>query len=369
MGVNHSTPIPNPQEFDCQISEASSTSTKVVASLDDTAASCRFDFNDDGDFVTASDNDTITKSNVVSLSDEMKCCERPGQFYGMTLYNDKHTNAMNLVPMAEPPVTNRKSSTTTKNTPAAPSAALQQQKKQQQQQNQRLSKLQDEEPFFEASESADDDGSIDIIQAGIIDAMSTADDTDSGSVNSDADSCYTLSEGWRVTGQMDALGGRLFLRGARNQLVAMVVRTLKGYLILGRQPLYEGQYPHKKILVDDKFMYEHALIKKKPISLLRLGSTWMIERPKPPSKDDANEQQSQQYYQYVANSCGPMFSSNMIRVNEVSSGKPCALVSQYFANNDVLDSRWDLLVGPGVDPCLMVCFVGILNKGMGKTAP
>ena len=405
-----------------------------------------------------------------------------GQLVGITMYNDKRTNNMNLIPMSQQQklVLNKttksdsnngnssnKQETSTYSSSSSPSrspSSTPTSSPTSLQKRMMLPLLKDEEPFFEDrshNHSIDDVDDVDVdddddddvnveddLEGEIIfedyNDRSSCDDDSHNSRNSNSNSnpdvvcpdpsyseskepetddttdnnnattafeSYLLKEGWKLTGQMDVLGGRLFLRrgGGRhhkkkNQLVAMVVRTLnKGYVVLGRQPFYHGQRPSQKHSIrignDDtkkKYMYEHAIIRKK--LSLSLRSTWTIERPMmKPTANGRLQQEERYYHQYVATSCGggSMFSGvstyhrrNMIRVNEVLSGKPCALIQQYFANNDVLQSRYDLLlattttggttptggssgtttvVGTAADPCLMVCFVGILNKGMGKT--
>ena len=148
-------------------------------------------------------------------------------------------------------------------------------------------------------------------------------------------------DGWHVSGHMDALGGRLKLFDRHRHLVAAVEHTLRGYLILGRVPMYQDQQP-----------YHNMYIWAKVYRSNRLGLQFIIQR------EDTKDK-------YVADACGEVFGPRMIRILN-PNGKACAFARQHFPEGAVTDSRWDLLVGPGVCPSLMICFVSLFNRTMGS---
>ena len=410
MGLNHSTPIPTAEEFNYQPqhhnlyrqrqyyqNRCRSKRISLHNLLPHKKKKPNRNNSNDDEFKEVNEEQIF-----VSLSDEMKSCTKPGEFYGITLHNDPITNQMLLKPMntnskltnATPIVTN----TTTTNSsspnstskvlipppppsPSPPSSPLPPPP---------FMMDDEDDDHDDVASFADNDNSSNNNVGGMNGGKHGHHDTGSSeylvrnkhndSDRSDDDdyinendaaaavaaaaaggnpAATPQSAGWRVTGQMDVIGGRLYLRGSRNQLVAVVVRKFGGYLILGRTPMFPGQMPNRKYRVDDKYMYPWVTIRSvpKPTSFFVpfLSSTWMIQR------HDIHD------LQYIATSCGPLFGSRMLRISERSSGKPISLIKQYFVNDDIHNCKWDLLVGPGICPCLMVCFVGILNKSMGKS--
>jgi hypothetical protein len=126
----------------------------------------------------------------------------------------------------------------------------------------------------------------------------------------------------------------------------------KGYVILGRTPAYEGQRRHK-LIVQHELLYTWLTVKHKSLSL-----KYVIQREEPDNKTVS-----------VSDECGARFlGSRMVQISEDKSGRPCALIRQLFEKGAVTDPRWDLMVGPGICPCAMICFVAIINKSMGRAA-
>jgi hypothetical protein len=157
----------------------------------------------------------------------------------------------------------------------------------------------------------------------------------------------SVGDGWRMTGQMDTFGGNVILRDCKGELVAVVVRQVSGYVMLGRTPSYTGQRRHRKI-VDHQLLYPWVTVTKNPLS-----SKYRIKR------EDTK-------VTYVSEDCGPLFGARMLRISKESSGRPCAFIRQYFENGLITESSWDVMMGPDICPSMMVCFVAIVNKDMGK---
>ena len=276
------------------------------------------DFDYDPFTQTTKDVDGRTSENeangIPSLSDDLPCSDSRGQFYGIhfkNLSSDVRHNSMILstIPGASPPRIVGRTTAATTGTSTAPDAT---------------------------NTAADDDDEEDM-------------QTDAAFVAAPppAPQPSRSADGWRVNGRMDAFSGRLVLRDKHGKLVAVVECTTSCYLILGRTMMYPGQ-PPKHNTSDGKPLYVWASI----YHSRRLGLQFIIEREDNKAK-------------YVADACGDVFGPRMIRILS-PNGKACAFARQYFPDGAVTDSRWDLLVGPGVDPSIMICFVSILNRYMGS---
>ena len=265
---------------------------------------------------TSENNNTVNASSGPCLSKDLPWSDSRGQFYGIhfkNLSSDVKDNSMILstIPGASPPRIVGQQTTTTRTATTTPDAT----------------------PTTAANNDDYSDGDV---QTHV--AAQTPQPPRPPSCSAD---------GWHVNGHMDAFGGRLVVRDRHGKLVAVVECTTSCYLILGLATMYPGQ-PPKHNTSDGKPLYVWARI----YHSRRLGLQFIIEREDTKAK-------------YVADACGEVFGPRMIRIVS-PTGKACGFARQYFPDGVVTDSRWDLLVGPGVDPSIMICFVAILNRYMGS---
>jgi hypothetical protein len=156
-----------------------------------------------------------------------------------------------------------------------------------------------------------------------------------------------FGDGWCISGRMDHLGGRVILRNKEALMVAAVLRQSRGYAILSTSPAYSGQ--PRRSFIHKKAMYPMATVSYKRSAF---SSKFIILR---------HDTQTT----YVADNCGRLFGTRVLRISEQDSGKQCGHIRHGFESGDLSKSRWQIHAGAGFCPCLMICFVATINKSLG----
>jgi hypothetical protein len=171
-------------------------------------------------------------------------------------------------------------------------------------------------------------------------------DRRSSSSSSSAPPLLFLADGWSIAGTLDGWGGKLRLRNPKNKLIAVIEERKffkAGYAILAPMPMYPGQRPYRKRAAPHADLYVWAIVKQNVSSTHRIQ--WSIRRQDTHEKYMADEKRN-----------GP----SVVRILDEKTGTKCA-----FAKKDKNANQWDLMVGPNVCPCLMVCVIAIV-KGVGE---
>jgi outer membrane protein assembly factor BamB len=140
--------------------------------------------------------------------------------------------------------------------------------------------------------------------------------------------------------QVVGIRGRYFLRNKDGEAIGVTIpmlgrmpRTLKIY---GFEPYTQGQKPSKKQLHEGKTLYPWAEVVDQKYSV----------QTKMTMADGTI---------YIANRIGAY------KLSVTRNGQVCASLrsQQFFRNFEKL--KWDVIIGPGIDPCLIIAFVTCVN--------
>jgi outer membrane protein assembly factor BamB len=144
--------------------------------------------------------------------------------------------------------------------------------------------------------------------------------------------------------QVVGIRGRYFLRNKDGEAIGVTIpmlgrmpRTLKIY---GFEPYTQGQKPSKKQLHEGKTLYPWAEVVDQKYSV----------QTKMTMADGTI---------YIANRIGAYIGAHKLSVTR--NGQVCASLrsQQFFRNFEKL--KWDVIIGPGIDPCLIIAFVTCVN--------
>lgn len=148
-----------------------------------------------------------------------------------------------------------------------------------------------------------------------------------------------------VKGKSFSLRDKMFLHNKNGEVVAVMMKMFlksweNSYKIYGFTPFTEGQEPSKNHTHDDKPLYEYALCKNKFFSVRKTMKTY-------------------DGVKYVMDGCGPIFDYRQMRI--ARDDKPAVHCKELnigiFKGN-----QWEIKIGPGIDPALIVCFCAIMDE-------
>ncbi|KAL3937391.1 MAG: hypothetical protein SGBAC_007502 [Bacillariaceae sp.] len=162
---------------------------------------------------------------------------------------------------------------------------------------------------------------------------------------------------WKIKGRMDGLGGRAILQ-ENGKVLAVVVSERIGrysaYKLLFPTPRFPTQKSHR-MRIKDQPLYECMTIRKtsyfsKDFVITGLGGGGGVD-------DDID------YVVHESSRFGPL----QLKVYEKDSKRCCGAVRQFFENDDVSSSSWQVRADRDINPKFMICLTAIANKSMGKS--
>lgn len=118
------------------------------------------------------------------------------------------------------------------------------------------------------------------------------------------------------------------------------MRSRTSFKIYGFQPLYQGQSPSEQPSDDGRPLFTWAEVRKRGFSM-----QYVMKATDGPV--------------YVADRVGTVFGPMQFKLQR--DGKTCA--SMQLDPGPRIFSRkvWDIKIAPGIDPCLILCFVAIVE--------
>lgn len=147
-----------------------------------------------------------------------------------------------------------------------------------------------------------------------------------------------------VNNKMLSLRDKMMLRNQEGEVVAVMLRMLmkweNTYKIYGLKPYFRGQFPSQKQKHDDKPLYEWAKCKENKMTTQITMTT--VDGVK-----------------YATDYVGPISIYRRIRITR--DKKPAVLCKEL--NLGVIEgTQWEIRIGPGNDPALMIAFVAIFYE-------
>mmetsp|Transcript_13030 Transcript_13030/g.28215 ORF Transcript_13030/g.28215 Transcript_13030/m.28215 type:complete len:233 (-) Transcript_13030:45-743(-) len=149
-----------------------------------------------------------------------------------------------------------------------------------------------------------------------------------------------------IKGRAVSIRDRMVVQDSRTKapvavILGMILKFETQYKIYTFEPNFEGQEPSENLKHDDRDLYEWAKCKDKFFSVRKTMKTV-----------DGVE--------YVMDGCGPIFT--WYRQMVISrNGKPCMHCKEI--NLGIAQgNQWELRIGPGIDPVLMVAFVAVMDE-------
>lgn len=147
-----------------------------------------------------------------------------------------------------------------------------------------------------------------------------------------------------VKGKVMTIRDKMILRNQNGEELAILLKMHfkweTTFKIYGYTPYVEGQAPSENQTYDDKPLYEWAKCKDKFFSIRKTMTM-----------ADGVE--------YVTDGVGPMMDLRQIRITR--NGLPCVHMKEInmgiFTGN-----QWEIIIGPGIDPCLIVAFAAIMDE-------
>lgn len=137
---------------------------------------------------------------------------------------------------------------------------------------------------------------------------------------------------------------RMVLRDAKGAVIGVMVqmpfRLQQTFKIYGIRPFRKGQAPSGQTY-KNKALYPWAVISGEYMSVQRVmtmadGTTYVADQ--------------------VGGFLGPQ------HMSLTCNGKVCASVKQTNWAANVGGTLWDMTIGPGVDPCLICCFIAAVDE-------
>jgi hypothetical protein len=126
--------------------------------------------------------------------------------------------------------------------------------------------------------------------------------------------------------------------GMLKKLVRLRSSTFK---ICGFEPYTQGQKPSEQKLHEGRQLYSWAEVVNKIFSMQT--EMTMVDSTI-----------------YIADRVGGFIGPQKLRLTR--NGQVCASMKQQRVFADFTGSTWDLIVGPGIDPCLMIAFIAIVDE-------
>jgi hypothetical protein len=161
-----------------------------------------------------------------------------------------------------------------------------------------------------------------------------------------------IGGGWKIKGRIDSLGGRAILQET-GRIMAVVIRERSGlrveYKILGTVPSYQGQKEHN-MRIKGRHLYVHATIR----CTNHFSNNFLIRR-----LDEDVEYEVQGHSRF-----GP----TLLKICDKESKQYCGSVRQFFEDDNVCLSKWQVRIRKGTNPNIMICLTAIVNKSMGGEA-
>lgn len=144
----------------------------------------------------------------------------------------------------------------------------------------------------------------------------------------------------KVKGTIWSMRSKMMLRDAWGNDVGVMMKIFsrweKTFKVYGFKPLYPGQAPSNQTH-EGRTLFTWAEVTDKAFSLRYVMTS---------GRDT-----------YVADAVGPVLGLSQFKLSR--NGKACAMIR---CDSMWLDGYWDLQIGPGVDPCLILAFSAIVDE-------
>jgi hypothetical protein len=147
-----------------------------------------------------------------------------------------------------------------------------------------------------------------------------------------------------IKGQVLTLRDRMVLIDSKGAVIGVMLRMFlrlqQTFKIYGLRPFKEGQAPSDQVH-EGKALYAWAEVLEKFMSVQRIMT--MADGTK-----------------YVADQVGSYLGPQHLRLTR--NGKVCASAKQLNWAADFGGTSWDITIGPGADPCLICCFIAVIDE-------
>ncbi|GAX09351.1 hypothetical protein FisN_6Lh278 [Fistulifera solaris] len=147
-----------------------------------------------------------------------------------------------------------------------------------------------------------------------------------------------------IKGQVLTLRDRMILRDSKGNVVGVMLRMFlrlqQTFKIYGLRPFKDSQAPSDQMF-EGKALYTWAEVVEKFMSVQRIMT--MADGTR-----------------YVADQVGSFLGPQHLRLTY--NGRVCASARQLNWAADFGGTSWDLTIGPGVDPCLICCFIAVIDE-------
>jgi hypothetical protein len=174
-------------------------------------------------------------------------------------------------------------------------------------------------------------------------------------ISSTTSSSEAFANGLQLSGPAKAMRQTMVLHEANGTVRAVIMRKEvlmhKVYQVLSPKPLYENQRPEPGCVYESTQLYLWAAVAQQCPHSLQFEMDLV---PTPRSELD----RTLEFMRYTTDYCGPVLSrAGQFSISDSSrrDGRTCAYFRQSPRN------EWDIFVGPGVCPLLMLCYAAIIQ--------